>query len=143
MKEENKMIPEGTLLAYSKVSLEYQALSLEVFKLGRFLDDPKHVSEEMLAQMRKQYSTMIVYKEQLGLRLMTFERVNLGIQENSKGSEIIGQFNNTNNPQLEEIKIRSAQLVNCIDAFGKDQRRKATAITNIEQGTMWAVKSLF
>ena len=50
----------------------------------------------------------------------------------SKGQEIIGKFNASEKSE-----------VDLIEEYGKDQRRKATAITNVEQGVMWAIKSLF
>lgn len=61
----------------------------------------------------------------------------------SKGTEIIGTFNNENRSDVDEIKAKASELVDLIEALGKDPRRKATAITDIEKGTMMAVKSLF
>ena len=39
-------------------------------------------------------------------------------------------------------KEKAIELVDLIEEYGKDPRRKVTAITNIEQGVMWAIKSL-
>jgi hypothetical protein len=39
-------------------------------------------------------------------------------------------------------KGKAIELVNLIEELGKDPRRKAAAITDIEKGTMMAVKSL-
>ncbi len=61
----------------------------------------------------------------------------------TKGEQIIGKFNNENRTDVDLIKEKTIELVNLIEDKGKDPRRKATAITNIEQGAMWAVKSLF
>lgn len=61
----------------------------------------------------------------------------------TKGEEIIGTFNTSGSEAVDAIKQKATELINLIDEHGKDPRRKATAITNIEQGTMWAVKSLF
>ena len=61
----------------------------------------------------------------------------------SKGQEIIGKFNASEKSEVDLIKEKAIELVDSIEEYGKDPRRKATAITNIEQGVMWAIKSLF
>ncbi|WP_060873830.1 Acb2/Tad1 domain-containing protein [Myroides odoratus] len=61
----------------------------------------------------------------------------------SKGEQIIGRFNNENRESVDLIKQKASELVNLIEEYGKDPRRKAAAITDIEKGTMMAVKSLF
>ena len=61
----------------------------------------------------------------------------------SKGQEIIGKFNASEKSEVDLIKEKAIELVDLIEGYGKDPRRKATAITNIEQGVMWAIKSLF
>lgn len=61
----------------------------------------------------------------------------------TKGELIIGKFNNENRTDVDLIKEKAIELVNLIEDKGKDARRKATAITDIEKGTMMAVKSLF
>ncbi|GEM_PF-5479750 len=61
----------------------------------------------------------------------------------TKGEQIIGKFNNENRTDVDLIKEKAIELVNLIEEKGKDPRRKATAITDIEKGTMMAVKSLF
>ena len=61
----------------------------------------------------------------------------------TKGEQIIGKFNNENRTDVDLIKEKAIDLVNLIEEKGKDPRRKATAITDIEKGTMMAVKSLF
>lgn len=60
----------------------------------------------------------------------------------SKGEEIIGRFNNESRESVDLIKGKAIELVNLIEELGKDPRRKAAAITDIEKGTMMAVKSL-
>ena len=56
---------------------------------------------------------------------------------------MIGNSNNSlNTPQMLEIKNRAIQFINCIDAFGCDPRRKAIAMTKVEEATMFATKSL-
>jgi hypothetical protein len=61
----------------------------------------------------------------------------------TKGEEIIGKFNSENRTDVDNIKGKAIELINLIDALGKDSRRKSTAITDIEKATMMAVKSLF
>ena len=61
----------------------------------------------------------------------------------SKGEQIIGTFNNENRSDIDLIKEKAIELVNLIEEKGKDPRRKASAITQIEFGVMMAVKSLF
>ena len=61
----------------------------------------------------------------------------------SKGQEIIGKFNASEKSEVDLIKEKATELVDLIEEYGKDPRRKATAITDIEKGTMMAVKSLF
>ena len=61
----------------------------------------------------------------------------------TKGEEIIGKFNAENRTDVDKIKEKAIELVNLIQEVGKDHRRVATAITDIEKGTMMAVKSLF
>ena len=61
----------------------------------------------------------------------------------TKGEQIIGKFNNESKTEIDQIKGKAIELVNLIEELGKDPRRKAAAITDIEKGTMMAVKSLF
>lgn len=61
----------------------------------------------------------------------------------TKGEEIIGTFNPNENPDVKTIKQSATELINKIEALGKDPRRKAIAYTQIELGTMAAIKSLF
>ena len=61
----------------------------------------------------------------------------------TKGEQIIGKFNNENRTDVDLIKEKAIELVNLIEEKGKDPRRKAAAITQIELGVMMAVKSLF
>ena len=61
----------------------------------------------------------------------------------TKGEEIIGKFNVENRTDVDKIKEKAIELVNLIQELGKNPRRVATAITDIEKGTMMAVKSLF
>ena len=61
----------------------------------------------------------------------------------TKGEEIIGKFNPDSNESVDKIKQKATELVNLIEELGKDPRRKATAITDVEKAQMMAIKSLF
>lgn len=61
----------------------------------------------------------------------------------TKGEEIIGTFNSESRSEVDQIKGKAIELVNLVEELGKNPRRKATAITDIEKGVMMAVKSLF
>lgn len=61
----------------------------------------------------------------------------------SKGKKIIGEFNNENKNHIDLIKQKASELVDLIEEHGKDERRKAIAITGIEQAIMMGVKSTF
>ena len=60
-----------------------------------------------------------------------------------KGEQIIGKFNPDSNESVDKIEQKATELVNLIEELGKDPRRKATAITDVEKAQMMAVKSLF
>ncbi len=51
-------------------------------------------------------------------------------------------FNPAGNPQVSEIKEAAAELIDLIGNHGKDSRCAALAMTAIEDGAMWAVKSI-
>lgn len=51
-------------------------------------------------------------------------------------------FNPGGNPQVSEIKEAAAELIDMIEAYGRDPRTTALAMTAIEDGAMWAVKSI-
>lgn len=61
----------------------------------------------------------------------------------SKGEQIIGKFNLSSDEDVDLIKSKAIELINLIEDKGKDPRRKAAAITQIEFGVMMGVKSLF
>lgn len=65
------------------------------------------------------------------------------VSELSKGEQIIGTFNPSSEQDVDLIKQKAIELVNLIEEKGKDPRRKAAAITQIELGVMMGVKSLF
>lgn len=56
-------------------------------------------------------------------------------------------FNPSNNPAVDDIKIRAAGLIDTLDAIAKDRahpgaRCAAIAMTEIESAAMWAVKAV-
>lgn len=61
----------------------------------------------------------------------------------SRGKEVIGTFNVSDKSEVDIIKEKAAELVDLIDKYGVDARRKNLAISHIETGAMFAVKSLF
>lgn len=62
----------------------------------------------------------------------------------SKGKEIIGTFNNTGNEVIDQIKQKSAELIDLIESnVTEDPRRKALAITHIETAVMFGIKGLY
>lgn len=76
----------------------------------------------------------------------------------TKGQHLVGtNFNPSSESAVDQIKIKAAELIDLIEdsaqmrsasstAQAEQQREimrcKATAITNIEQGAMWAVKAV-
>ena len=51
-------------------------------------------------------------------------------------------FNPSGNREVTIEKILAAAVIAHIDAWGKDGRSASLAKTNIEQGSMWGVKSI-
>lgn len=51
-------------------------------------------------------------------------------------------FNPSGKGAIDMVKAVSGYLIDKVDLYGLDGRTKALAITNIEQGVMWAVKSM-
>ena len=142
----NSEIPV-TVNAYNKVCIEKIGLELEIQKLENFLVNPKYVSERMLEAMNFQLNGMKAYNAGLSERIKLFllENPDLVDEEypETLGQSTVGTFNPNNNPKVAELKNRAIQFINCIDAFGVEPRRKAIAVTKIEEAQMFAVKSLF
>lgn len=60
----------------------------------------------------------------------------------TEGEYLVGiSFNPGGLDSVNEIKRKAADLIDCIVRHGQDSRCSAIAMTNIEQGAMWAVKS--
>lgn len=94
--------------------------------------DSNHIQAILLTQKHISKFTREVLKLELKNRTIM-----------NKGTQIIGNFNSTGDEAIDLIKQTASKLVDLIETHGKDPRRKVKAITDIEQGTMWAVKSLF
>lgn len=90
-----------------------------------------------------------IFQDENSIRSYTIQKSTghvIGIENKpnmSKGEQIIGKFNNENRTDVDLIKEKAIELVNLIEEKGKDPRRKAAAITQIESGVMMGVKSLF
>jgi hypothetical protein len=66
----------------------------------------------------------------------------------NKQSPTFKDFNPTGDERVAKIKSKTDELIGYvrIEALGSGpeaQRRAAVAVTNFEQGAMWAVKALF
>jgi len=145
MQEKMNPTPQ-TIIAYKKVILEQEGLLLEIKKLDNFLKNPKFISDRMKEAMTTQLKEMKAYYTSLESRIIIFEEEYLDIKSYvlvTTGEAFIGSFNPNDLDTVAELKNRSKQLINCIDAFGNDGRRKAIAITKVEEAQMMAVKSLF
>ena len=59
----------------------------------------------------------------------------------TKGEQIIGTFNTESRSDVDRIKSAAINLVNIIEKVGKDPRRKAAAITDVEKATAMALRS--
>ena len=148
MKQNNIVHPSPqTINAYNKVCIEKIGLNLEIKKLENFLESPKYVSDDMIQAMTSQLEAMKAYDTALGDRIKFFILENPTLVDtkypDTVGEVLIGNFNPGDNPKVSEIKNRAIQLINCIDAFGVEGRRKAIAFTKIEEAQMFGVKSLF
>ena len=94
-------------------------------------------------------SIKLIFQDENGRKSFTIKKYTghlIGIEDKpnmSKGEQIIGTFNPSSEQDVDLIKQKAIELVNLIEEKGKDQRRKAAAITQIELGVMMGVKSLF
>ena len=67
----------------------------------------------------------------------------VALQSEGPGAAVVRtDFNPSEMGDVDSIKVLAAGLINVIDAKGKDSRLAALAQTAIEEGAMWAVKSL-
>lgn len=61
----------------------------------------------------------------------------------TKGEYLVGvSFNPGGHPEVDTIKKQSAQLIDFIYGIGNNTRCTSLAVKSIEEGAMWAVKSV-
>ena len=58
-------------------------------------------------------------------------------------SQTLRDFNPTHNETVDQIKAKADDIIELIKEKCPPNREASLAITNIEQGAMWAVKSNF
>ena len=57
-------------------------------------------------------------------------------------SRVRTDFNVSEDDKINEIKAKTAELINLIEEAGKDGRLTSLAMTTYEEAAMWAVKSV-
>lgn len=124
-----------------RVVEEKEALQEKVEKLEKFTQSEifKTLSKTDQKLLKYQLIYMIGYLNVLEARVMMFAGLEL---EESKGEEIIGLFG-TDNDDVMRLKFSAINFIDTVDTLVNDPRRKAIAITSIEQAQMMAVKGLF
>ena len=134
---------------FKKMQAEKAYVELKLGKLKAFISSEnfvKFLSPEMQEIRQQQATAMQAYVDALSKADTQMCIENNGLhctQFQSKGVELIGIFNHNGNSAVDEIKLGAINLINDIEDLGKDPRRKVASFTDIEKGTMMAVKSLF
>lgn len=128
-------------LEIEKALLDFKVERLHAFILTEKFNSLAEVQKNFLLD---QHKAMKDYSSALLGRIEDLKATNI-LDENikTKGEEIIGNFNPGFNDNVAELKLQATSLINFIEKEGKDPRRKAKSYTDIEQGLMFAVKSLF
>ena len=67
----------------------------------------------------------------------------MGIEKEMTGVDYIGKFNPDGRDDVEIIKQSAVRFINEIIKYSPSGRRRAIAITHVEEAAMMAVKSLF
>ena len=93
--------------------------------------DQRREREIWANQSKRRDKLKIVAKE--GKRMTQFEPT----------ATTLPEFNPTHDDRVASIKGKVEDLISEVRALESDPRCKSLAITNFEQGAMWAVKSLF
>lgn len=124
-----------------RVVEEKEALQEKVEKLKTFTESEtfKTLSKNDQKLLKYQLIHMNNYLYVLEVRVMMFTELEL---EESKGEEIIGLFG-TENDDVMALKFSAISFIDTIENLVNDPRRKAIAITHVEQAQMMAVKGLF
>jgi hypothetical protein len=63
------------------------------------------------------------------------------IEKSYGGTLVRLDLNGSDSDVVSQIKTKTAELINLVSLLSVDRRLTALAITNYEQGAMWAVKS--
>lgn len=134
-----------TLKVCKGLQIERKLLDFKIERLIKFLNAPVFeslhpIQKEALLEQKK---AMEDYSNALIKRINQLKEDCSTENFLTKGEEIIGSFNPSGNDIAEETKLLSIALINFVETVGKCPRRKAKAITDIETGTMFAVKSIF
>lgn len=124
-----------------RVVEEKEALQEKVEKLEKFTQSEifKTLSKNDQKLLKYQLIYMSGYLYVLEARAIMFAGLEL---EESKGEEIIGLFG-TENDDVMTLKFSAINFIDTIENLVNDPRRKAIAITHVEQAQMMAVKGLF
>lgn len=124
-----------------RVVEEKEALQEKVEKLKTFRETAMFKTLSKTDQKLLNYQLMLMkgYLNILNIRVEIFNGAEL---EESKGEEVIGLFG-TENDEVISIKFAAINFIDTVETLVDDPRRKAIAITGIEQAQMMAVKGLF
>ena len=137
---------------------EYVLLTGKLEALTKFLDelagntDMKErlgICDEEMADLEVQHHHMSQYKNTLNSRI--FRAISINPDELdyphmcTRGSQIIGKFNPTENPGVQEIKSTAIDLIDAIETYvgAESNGRKQLAFEHIEIGAMFGVKAIF
>lgn len=122
-----------------RVVQEKEELQAKIGKLGTFLAGTTEVSELDRKMLSVQLCIMNSYLNILNLRIQSFT----GEVPTSLGENTI-RFFGTEKPDVMYLKVAAMQFIDTINAVvTADPRRKAIAITKIEEAQMMAVEGLF
>lgn len=129
-----------------KLIIEMELEALKLHKLTSFMNTSfyKTLDSNYRMDCEMQQNTMRVKVAQLKKRhkALTSGFTLAQLDMLTKGEEIIGRFNPSNDECIDEIKLEAITLINTIDSYKGNPRRVSTSITDIEKATMMAVKSL-
>ena len=124
-----------------RVVQEREELDLKIVKLQGFLllpPDGVNLTMNQFKMLRMQVFAMEAYRRILDIRIDMFEES----YKEGKGASVIGFFGEENKPVM-DIKAAAMLFIDVVDTAVKDPRRKAIAITKMEEAQMMAVKGLF
>ena len=147
--ENKKIIPAPAVIAFRKVKIEKELLTIKINKLRKFIDSEFFKTQDKTMQnwRKNQLKAMFDYQGSL-MSVMSCFMVEHGDkieneEELTPGEIHIGRFNASNLSEIDEIKLEAITLINTIDAIGRDGYRKEKSFHDIETGVMYGVKSFF